>query len=103
MKKELAKAYKLYEDFREAKPKRIVRLNYDDVIPKSLMSIGNLVEVRYDTTRGGKVEKYQHKFHAGSRPLLCASDTGLLYIIGGRYEVTERGIVDLDGQGNELE
>lgn len=103
MKEELRKAYKLYEDFREAKPKKIIRLNYDDVVPKSLMSMGNLIEVKYDTTRGHKVEKYHHKFAVGSRPLLCASDTGLLYIIGGRYEVTERGIVDLDGRGEELE
>jgi hypothetical protein len=60
--------------------------------------------IEYDTTRQGTLEKYRHDFAAGSRPLLCADGaTGQLFIVEGRYHVTLRGIVDLDGRGRELE
>jgi hypothetical protein len=101
MKKELQKAYKLYEDFRESTPKRLHKVIFRK--PKSLMAMGHLRSVSYDTTRGGKTELYKHTFAPGSRPILCASEDGWLFLVGGRYEVTERGIVDLDGQDREIE
>lgn len=99
-KKDIAKAAKLYEEFREAKPRRGRRISFE--LPKSVMLMGNLRSVSYDTTRAGKTELYKHDFNAGSRPLLC-SDGDRLFILEGRYHVTERGIVDLDGRGKELD
>jgi hypothetical protein len=46
---------------------------------------------------------YKHKFARGSRPLLCAGPkAGQLYLIGGRFHVTDRGIVDLTPSGKEI-
>jgi hypothetical protein len=99
---DIAKAYKLYADFREEPPKRGRVLEFE--MPKTLMVMGYLHDIGYDTTRQSTTEKYRHKFSPGSRPLLCAdAATGALFIIEGRYRVTERGIVDIDAKGNELD
>lgn len=46
---------------------------------------------------------YKHKFAKGSRALLCAGPgPNQLYLIGGRFHVTERGIVDLTPSGKEI-
>jgi hypothetical protein len=93
---------KLYKEFREAKPKRgrVIELE----LPKAVMIMGNVQFIGYDTTRKGKTELYKHDFAPGSRPLLCADPkTGALFIIEGRYHVTERGIVDLDANGKEID
>lgn len=99
--KDLKKAHDLYTRFREATPRVGRRIAF--IPPKALAVLGTIVEIRYDTTRGQKTEKYQHKFHEGSRPLMCADGKGRLFIVEGRYHVTERGIVDLDSKGRELE
>ena len=102
VKKELKKAYDLYSEFREAIPKKGIRLSID--VPKDLMSMGHLLSVDYDTTRGGKTELYRHEFAPGSRPLLCVNPVdGQLFIIKGRYHVTDRGIVDLTAEGDEID
>lgn len=102
MKRELQKAARLYENFREAKPKRarVVRVT----LPKVAAVIGHVRQIQYDTTHQGKTHLYKHTFAPGSRPLLVAGTrNGQLYLIGGRYHVTGRGIVDKDGRGREIE
>ena len=103
---DVKKALKLYEGFREAKPKRGRTIEIE--MPKVLMVMGHLRFVGYDTTRNGKTELYKHDFAPGSRPLLCADGaTGQLFIIQGRYHVTAggelTGIVDLDARGKEID
>lgn len=57
--------------------------------------VGKLLGVMYATTRDGKKEKYCHEFKSQSQPLLVANHDGSrIGIVGGRYEFTERGIVD---------
>lgn len=104
--RDVKKALKLYEEFREAKPKRGRTIEIE--MPKVVMVLGNLRFIGYDTTRKGKTELYKHDFAAGSRPLLCADgSTGQLFIIEGRYHVTAggelTGIVDLDANGREID
>lgn len=100
--RDVAKATKLYKDFREQAPRRGRVVEFS--VPKVVMIMGNVNAIEYDTTRKGLVEKYRHDFAAGSRPFLCAdARTGQLFIVEGRYHVTERGIVDLDSKGKELE
>jgi hypothetical protein len=100
--RDLKKAYKLYEEFREAQPKRGRRIEFE--MPEVLMIMGNIRSINYDTTRGRKTELYKHDFAPGSRPLLCADgNTGQLFIIEGRYHVTPRGIVDIDAKGEEID
>jgi hypothetical protein len=66
--------------------------------PKSksvLIVVGSLDFVGYTTKRDGKVESYQHRFAKHARPLLAVSHDGHnLYILGGEYRFTARGIVD---------
>lgn len=98
----MKKAAKLYKEFREARPKRgrVIELE----LPKAVMIMGNVQFIGYDTTRKGKTELYKHDFAPGSRPLLCADPkSGALFIIEGRYHVTERGIVDLDANGKDID
>jgi hypothetical protein len=96
------RAAKLYEDFRErpARRARSVRLK----LPRAVMVMGYCDVIQYRTTHGGKSVRYKHTFAPGSKPLLCAGPgRNQLFLIGGRYHVTERGIVDLTPRGRELE
>lgn len=100
--RDVDKALKLYQEFREETPRRGRTVEYE--VPTVLMVMGNIRFIGYDTTRDGKTELYKHDFAPGSRPVLCADGkTGQLFIIEGRYHVTPRGIVDLDGRGREID
>lgn len=88
------KASALYEDFtgHDADEIEIVK---KPVVPDAMAVIGELHAVVYSTVRDGKPELYRHEFRKSSRPLLCSGPDGKsLWIIGGEYEFTERGIVD---------
>ena len=57
--------------------------------------LGEIPELHYIAERDGEVFHFEHKFKAASRPLLVVSFDGKqLAIAGGRYHVTDRGIVD---------
>lgn len=96
------KAKRLYEKFREAPAKRARRVTVD--MPEAVAIMGYCEFVGYSTTHGGEAKMYKHKFARGSRPLLCAGPgKNQLYLIGGRFHVTDRGIVDLTPKGREIE
>jgi hypothetical protein len=60
------------------------------------IAIGNVLGISYSTKRDGVKENYYHAFRSvNSRPLLVTSSDGKqLYLIGGSYSFTDRGIVD---------
>lgn len=102
MKRDLRKAARLYEDFREDKPRRAKAVRVS--LPKVAIVMGHVRAIEYDTTHRGKTHLYKHTFAPGSRPMLVAGTrNGQLYLIGGRYHVTGRGIVDKDSRGREIE
>ena len=80
----------------EAGPRAARRLRVPDVRPSTtLVELGELVAVTYRTRKGGDVRtvNYHHDFKASDRPVLAYSADGKgLYIAGGSYRVTERGI-----------
>jgi hypothetical protein len=87
------RAQELFRDFTGHEPGYIdtYSIEPNDVAFK----IGNVDGVMYTTVRDGKTEKYIHRFKAKSRPLLASSfDGSQLYILGGGYQFTDRGIVD---------
>lgn len=89
----IADAARLLKDFtgHDARSVRGVRLPQDS----AGLAIGPVLAVAYETTRDGKREKYLHEFRRGARPLLAASSDGRsLFMLGGAYRFTERGIVD---------
>lgn len=61
----------------------------------TLMVIGNVEAIAYNTTRDGETNSYQHEFSPAARPVLAVSSDGLrLYVLAGAYEFTHRGIED---------
>lgn len=87
------KAARLYEDFTGHDARYIESVRLD--VPPVVMLIGELDAVLYSCVRDGKLEHYKHTFRKSSRPLLVsASDGKSLHIVGGRFSMTNRGIVD---------
>ena len=84
----------LYERFFGHDPEEIGRVTVP-TIPRVGVAIGEVDGILYSTVRDGKFEKYIHKFHKKDRPLFVVSPDGKqLFLIGGNYTFTERGIVD---------
>lgn len=91
---QIRKASELYKDFSGHDGDEI-EYTEKPVIPDAMMVIGELEAVIYSTVRDDEHERYIHKFRVSSRPLICVSPDGdQLFIVGGRYEFTDRGIVD---------
>ncbi len=92
--KGLRDAARLYADFTGHEDVKIGKIKVPHM-PKEVLAIGKCDGILYSTVRDGIAEKYIHKFKASSRPLLTASPDGKqLYLLGGAYDFTERGIVD---------
>lgn len=91
--REVQQATDLFADFRGNAPRETIKVKMPS--PKAGLVIGELDGVLYTTNRDGKKEKYIHEFKKRSRPLLVSSNDGSsLHILGGKYGMTERGIVD---------
>lgn len=100
--RDVRKAAGLYKRFRERTPRTAKSVTLK--LPRAVMVMGHVDAILYTTTHAdGRAVPYKHKFAKGSKPLLCAS-TGRnqLFLIGGRYRVTERGIVDLTPRGRQI-
>lgn len=97
----LRKASKLYRAFRERPAARARKIEF--VAPQALTVMGHVDAIEYSTTHGRRAQPYRHDFAPGSKPLLAADPrTGKLFLIGGRYRVTGRGIVDRDARGRDI-
>ncbi|MDP3909787.1 MAG: hypothetical protein Q8Q14_05305 [Gemmatimonadales bacterium] len=55
-------------------------------------ALGDLTEIAYDTTKGGKLFRWVHAF-GGELPTLASTERGRLVVVGGSYRITARGIV----------
>lgn len=87
---EVEKAARLYANFHE-RPARRIRI-VPMRAPRVAMQIGRLDAVLYSSDHG---TRYKHSFQGRSRPYLVASSDGrTLAIVGGRFQMTARGIVD---------
>lgn len=101
--REFRDAFKLHRAFRESEP-TIAKVIRAPRVPSALMVLGTLESVSYRTTHEGRVHLYTHQFAEGSRPLLAAGPRkNQLFVVQGRYHVTDRGIVDLDARGKEID
>lgn len=89
----IKQAIQALEEFtgHDAKHLDILEVRDNDVFFK----VGELDGVLYTTMRDGEEERYIHEFATKARPQLIASFDGQeIRIIGGKYDFTERGIVD---------
>jgi hypothetical protein len=94
IKSEIARAADLYERFSGHDPETIGKINIPE-LPSVGVAIGDVDGILYTTVRDGVEEKYIHKFHKKDKPLFVVSPDGKsLFLIGGNYTFTERGIVD---------
>lgn len=89
------RAAQAFEAFSGHKPTKVTRA----ALPKSDVSgwrMGPVVGIAYEARRDGKVSQYFHEFAKPARPDLVSRDDGRqLFITGGNYTVTERGIEDV--------
>ncbi len=91
---DLARASDLYSRFSGHDAEEIGHIDKPE-IPDVLCAIGEIDGIMYSTIRDGRLEKYVHQFKKAAKPLFCVSPDGsALFLIGGDYDFTERGIVD---------
>jgi hypothetical protein len=89
----IKQAIEALEDFTGMDAKNVEVLQTDEKCV--YFEIGDVDGILYTTERDGEIESYIHEFKEKARPQLIASYDGQeLRIIGGRFDFTERGIVD---------
>jgi len=99
---DIKRAARLHRAFRE-EPTRYAR-KVPFAVPHAVAVMGHVEFIGYVTTHGGKAHLYIHEFAAGSRPMMTAgSKRNQLFLVGGRYTVTSRGITDLDPAGKPID
>lgn len=93
---EIQRGAKLLHDFSGHKAKNATRVRIAET-PAVGIAIGKVLGIAYETKRDGVNERYYHKFALKeSRPLLVSSSDGKqLLMVGGSYNFTDRGIVDV--------
>lgn len=92
--KEVQKAALLYERFSGHKAESFGKVTLPP-LPRVGAAVGEVDFIGYTAVRDGVTEKYIHTFKPADRPLLVVSPDGRsLYLVGGGYRFTERGIVD---------
>lgn len=86
-------AARRYMDFTGHAPGVVGEVNIK--IPKAVAVIGSCDGILYTTVRDGKTERYIHEFKKADAPTFTVTPDGKgIFLIGGRYDFTERGIVD---------
>ena len=91
---EVRRAADLYERFSGHEAEYVGRVKVPE-LPRVGVAIGRIDGILYTTVRDGVTEKYIHKFARKDAPDFVVSPDGkTLYLIGGKYSFTERGIVD---------
>ena len=86
-------ARQLFQQFHSFEPPRVVRKNFRRLVPNVVVSLGELRGIIYssDKEQCGSPRTFIHFMET---PPLLACDPGgkQLYILGGKYQVTPRGI-----------
>ncbi len=92
--KKVAQAARRYKSFSGHDAESVGKVPFPEN-PQAALAFGKLLALEYETVRDGRVERYRHAFASQSRPILAARFDGKqLYILGGEYTFTARGIVD---------
>ena len=90
----LEEGKELYRVFHNSPARRIVRRRYDrNGAPSVLVDLGALRGLIYSADRDGcgEVKTFIHFMETPPR-LMCDPRGNQLYVVGGRYRVTRRGI-----------
>jgi hypothetical protein len=83
----------LYQQFNRFSPGRYERVQHPRLMPPVVVELGELAGIIYrsDKWQSGKPRTYIH-FMENAPRLVSNVDGNQLYIVGGSYQVTERGI-----------
>jgi hypothetical protein len=89
----LARAVRLFRRYQQDRPRRVERRPADRLMPPVLVDLGELRGLIYRSDRGParKASTYVHFFDRPPR-LTADPDGRRLFIMGGCYRVTRRGI-----------
>lgn len=89
----MEEARALFRMFHRFTAPRVIRMPCRRLIPKVLIDLGHLRGLIYSSDRGGQgwPKTYIHFMETPPR-LTCDPQGTQLYIVGGRYRVTPRGI-----------
>lgn len=89
----LDQARALYESFHCFPSRRVVRRPCTREIPPVLVGLGELCGLIYRSDRGqsGQPRKFVHFFDQPPQ-LACDPDGRQLFVVGGSYQVTRRGL-----------
>jgi hypothetical protein len=91
---EMERAARAYQAFHGERPKEILQLDIPSA-PRTAVALGECLAVIYRGRRDGKTYSFKHTFARRARPYLCFSSDGRqLFLLGGDFKVTDRGIVD---------
>lgn len=91
---EVREAVARFTGFKGEAPARVSRVSVA-APPRVMLTIGECIGIMYRTSRGGRTDNYLHRFKKSARPTLAVSSDGRsLYLLGGAYRVTDRGIED---------
>jgi hypothetical protein len=91
----LPRGVALFRRFNGYGPARVVRVGHPRIVPPVLVELGDLIGLIYRSSKGhpGAARPYIHLME--DPPGLMSNAEGTqLYIVGGTYHVTERGIED---------
>jgi hypothetical protein len=83
----------LYQVFNRFQPARVLKVRHARVMPPVVVELGSLVGLMYrsDKWQPGRPRTFVH--FMDEPPRLVSNTAGTqLYVIGGRYRVTKRGI-----------
>lgn len=89
----VARSLALYRGFQRRPARGLLRLRCDRRIPRLHVHLGRLRGLIYSSRRGGDGRPRTYVHFMRRPPWLTCDATGRqLYILGGRYRVTRRGI-----------
>lgn len=84
-----------FEDFTGHRASKVTRAQLPNADVNG-WRMGPVVGIAYEAVRDGQRKQYFHEFAKPARPNLVAREDGKqLFITGGKYTVTERGIEDM--------
>jgi len=85
-------ARRRFHEFHRGRPALVIRVACRRTIPDVLVQLGTLRAVVYTADRGDGGDRQYIHFMENEPLLTCDPDGKQLYIVGGRYRVTRRGI-----------
>lgn len=89
---EVVEAQRLYETFYGCEPQRIRRERIDRIVPRVLVDLGSLRGLIYSKRIGDGPKRTFIHFMENPPRLMCDAEGRRLFVIGGTYRITRRGI-----------